>query len=221
MNRKHVMLVDDHPLLRQGVRQLIDHEPDLKVCCEAGDRDEALRLIQAGPPDVLITDISLADQGVSGLEFIRQVRTESPETAILVFSIHDEAIFAERAIRAGASGYLMKQAPSEQVIDAVHCITRGELALSTALTQAILRRCLSEGDKSSANGVGKLSAREYEVLRLVGEGMQPQQISERLGISAKTVETHRFNIRRKLRLPSASELIQFAIRHVHGREPML
>ena len=221
MNKKHVMLVDDHPLLRQGVRQLIDQEPDLKVCCEAGDREEALRLIQAGAPDVLITDISMVDQGVSGLEFIRQVRTAAPQTAILVFSIHDEAVFAERAIRAGASGYLMKQAPSEQVIDAVRRITRGELALSTALTQAILRRCLSEGDKSSANGVGKLSAREYEVLRLVGEGMQPQQISERLGISAKTVETHRFNIRRKLRLPSASELIQFAIRHVHGREPIL
>ncbi len=221
MNKKRIMIVDDHPLLRQGLRQLIDQEPDLKVCCEAGDRDEAFRLIQGAPPDVVIMDISMSEQAVSGMDFIRQIRTDMPQTAVLVFSIHDENVFAERAIRAGALGFLMKQAPSELVIDAIRRVAKGELVLSGALTQTILRRCLSEGDKSSATGVGKLSAREYEVLRLVGEGMQPQQISERLGISAKTVETHRFNIRRKLRLSSASELIQFSIRHVHGREPIL
>jgi DNA-binding NarL/FixJ family response regulator len=221
MNKKRIMIVDDHPLLRQGLRQLIDQEPDLKVCCEADGPQEALRLIQAGPPEVLIMDISMSDQGVSGLDLIRQVRTEVPETAILVFSIHEETVFAERAIRAGALGFLMKQTPSDLVIGAIRRVAKGELVLSGALTQTILRRYLSEGDKSGAKGVGKLSTREYEVLRLAGEGMQPQQISERLGISAKTVETHRFNIRKKLHLSSASELIQFAIRHVHGREPML
>ncbi len=221
MNKKRIMIVDDHPLLRQGLRQRIDQEPDLKVCCEAGAPQEALQMVQAEPPDVLIMDISMSDQGISGLDLIRQIRAEAPQTAILVFSIHEETVFAERSIRAGALGFLMKQAPSDLVVDAVRRVAKGELVLSAALTQAILRRSLSEGDKSSATGVGKLSTREYEVLRLVGEGMQPQQISERLGISAKTVETHRFNIRRKLRLSSASELIQFAIRHVHGREPIL
>jgi DNA-binding NarL/FixJ family response regulator len=221
MNKKRIMIVDDHPLLRQGLRQIIDQESDLKVCCEANAPQEALQLIQAGPPDVVIMDISMSDQGISGLDLIRQVRVEAPQTAVLVFSIHDENVFAERAIRAGASGFLMKQTPSELVVDAVRRVTKGELVLSGALTQTILRRCLSEGDKSGATGVGRLSNREYEVLRLAGEGMQPQQISERLGISAKTVETHRFNIRKKLHLASAAELIQFAIRHVHGREPML
>ena len=221
MDKKRVMIMDDHPLLRQGLRQTIDQEPDLNVCCEAGDMAEAWQLIQAGSPEVLIMEISMSDQGVSGLDLIRQIRMEAPQTAVLVLSIHDESVFAERVIRAGAMGFLMKQTPTDQVIDAIRRVARGELVLSGALTQTILRRCLSEGDKSGATGVGRLSSREYEVLRLAGEGMQPQQISERLGISAKTVETHRFNIRKKLHLSSASELIQFAIRHVHGREPIL
>lgn len=221
MNKKRVMIVDDHPLLRQGLRQIIDQESDLNVCCEAGDLAEARRMIQAGAPDVLIMEISMSDQGVSGLDLIRQIRLEAPQTAILVLSIHDETVFAERAIRAGALGFLMKQTPSEQVVDAARRVARGDLVLSGVLTQTILRRCLGEGEKSGATGVGRLSGREYEVLRLAGEGMQPQQISGRLGISAKTVETHRFNIRKKLHLSSASELIQFAIRHVYGREPIL
>ena len=221
MDKKRVMIVDDHPLLRQGLRQIIEQEPDLDVCCEASDLAEAWQLIQAGPPDVLIMEISMSEQGMSGLDLIRQIRVEAPQTAVLILSIHEETVFAERAIRAGASGFLMKQTPPAQVVDAVHRVGKGELVLSGALTQTILRRCLNEGDKSGATGVGRLSSREYEVLRLAGEGMQPQQISERLGISAKTVETHRFNIRKKLHLSSASELIQFAIRHVHGREPIL
>ncbi len=221
MNKKRIMIVDDHPLLRQGVRQTIDQEPDLNVCCEAGDHQETLRLIQAEPPDVLVMDISMSDHGMSSMDMIRRIRAEAPQTAVLIFSTHEETVFAERAIRAGASGFLMKRTPSDQVVDAVRRVAAGELVLSGTLTQTILRRCLNDGDKTGGAGVGRLSAREYEVLRLAGEGMQPQQISERLGISAKTVETHRFNIRKKLRFSSAAELIQFAIRHVHSREPVL
>jgi len=218
MDKKRIMIVDEHPLLRQGLRQTIEQEPDLHVCCEAGDRQDALNLVEAAPPDVLVMDISTGDHGASGLEMIRQVRAAAPGTAILIFSIHDETVFAERAIRAGASGFLMKLTSSDEVVSALRRVAAGELVLSNTLTQTILRRSLSDGDKTSATGVGRLSTREYEVLRLAGEGMQPQHISERLGISAKTVETHRFNIRKKLNLSSASELIQFAIRHVHGRE---
>jgi DNA-binding NarL/FixJ family response regulator len=221
MDKKRIMIVDDHPLLRQGLRQIIDQEPDLHVCCEAGDGEDTLRLIQSGPPDVLIMDVSTAGQGTMGLELIRQIRAVASKTAILIFSMHDETVFGERAIRAGAAGFLMKKTQSDQVVAAIRRVAAGELVLSSALTQAILRRFLSDGDKSGATGVGRLSNREYEVLRLAGEGMQPQHISERLGISAKTVETHRFNIRKKLNLSSASELIQFAIRHVHGRESMV
>ena len=199
MDKKRIMIVDSHPLLRQGLRQTIERETDLDVCCEAGDYQEVLGMIQAEPPDVLVTDISMSDQGTAGLDVIRQIHTEAPRTAILIFSIHEETVFAERAVRAGASGYLMKQTQSDQVIDAIRRVAAGELVLSPVVTQAILRRCLSDGDKAGATGVARLSNREYEVLRLAGEGMQPQHISERLGISAKTVETHRFNIRKKLK----------------------
>lgn len=221
MNKKRIMILDDHPLLRQGLRQLIDHEPDLNVCCETGDRQEVLRLIQNGAPDVLIMDIPVSDQAVSGLDLIRQVHTEAPQMGVLVFSTQEELMFAEYAVRAGALGYLMKQTPSELVVDAVRRVASGELVLSPALTQTILRRCMSEGIRPTATGEAKLSSREYEVLRLMGEGMQPQQISARLGISAKTVEAHRFNIRKKLNMSRAAELIQFAIRHVHGGSPLL
>ena len=145
MDKKSVMIVDEHPLLRQGLRQTINQEPDLRVCCEAGDFPAMLRLLQSEPPDVLIMDIPTTDHGVAGLEMIRQIHAETPATAILIFSTHDEKVYAERAVRAGASGYLMKQTSSDQVVDAIRRVAAGELALSPALTQAILRRSL--GDK--------------------------------------------------------------------------
>jgi DNA-binding NarL/FixJ family response regulator len=218
MNKTRIMIVDDHPLLRKGLNQLISQEPDLQVCCEASDREEAICKIEVAPPDLIIMDISLPDSNVSGIELIKQVHSLYPQTVVLVLSVHEESVFAERAIRAGAGGYLMKQEPPEAVIAGIRRVMRGELVLSESMAQAILRRCLSDNEGGGGTTVSKLSNREYEVLRLVGEGLQPQQISERLRISTKTVETHRFNIRKKLRLASASELIQFAIRHVHNQE---
>ena len=212
------MIVDGHPLLRKGLNQLISQEPDMQVCCEASDREEAICKIEAAPPDLIVMDISLPDSNVSGIELIKQVHSLHPRTAVLALSAHEESVFAERAIRAGAGGYLMKQEPPQVVIDGIRRVLRGELVLSESMAQAILRRCLSDKEGSGGSPVSKLSNREYEVLRLVGEGLRPRQVSERLRISTKTVETHRFNIRKKLQIISASELIQFAIRHVQNQE---
>lgn len=212
MKTKRVLLVDDHPAMRHGLAQLIENEPDLEVCCEADDRASALKLLRTGNPDLIVLDIALKDKATSGLDLIQDIRSRCPQIPILMVSMHNEALYAERALRAGARGYLMKQEPVREVIVAIRRILEGGVYLSTAMSDAMLLKHVAN-IKSAVHKdpIESLSNREFEVFRLVGQGLQPRQIAEQLHLGVKTVETHRLNIRKKLGLPNAAALTRFAV----------
>lgn len=209
-NKKKILIVDDHPLLRHGLSMLIAREGDLEVCGETDNHDGTLALLAKKSPDLVVLDVSLADKHLTGIDLIRHIRQQNSAVKILVLSMHDEKLYAERAMRVGANGYLMKQEVPEKVISSIRLVLAGEIALSPVMAQTLLRRCLADEYYGREPDVSRLSSREYEVLRLVGEGCSPQQIGEKMSINTKTVETHRFNIRKKMHLANAAELARFA-----------
>lgn len=202
-----VLIVDDHPVVRLGIRQLLADEPDLAICGEAESAQQALRLAAAEAPDLAIVDLSLPDS--HGLELIRALRDAAPSVAVLVLSMHDEALFAERALRVGARGYIMKREAINGLTVAVRHILSGRVYVSQALSQTLLERIGPDGP-AAGGGLGDLTDRELEVFDLVGHGLTTAAIAEHLDVSVKTIETYRSNIKTKLRLRNAAELIRFA-----------
>ncbi len=209
--QKHrIMLVDDHPIVRQGMAVLINQEDDLTVCSEASTASEALELLPQVSPDALIIDVSL--QGSSGIDLTKSIKERFPGTPVLVLSMHDEALYAERALRAGARGYLMKQAAAETVLKAIRTILSGNIYLSDSLASKVLRDMV-DGAKPRENdlfGIERLSDRELEVFELIGRGYPTRKIAEMLQLSVKTIETHRAHIKQKLKLTNATELVHRA-----------
>ncbi|RCX26062.1 response regulator transcription factor [Thioalbus denitrificans] len=200
-----ILLIDDHPLVRAGLRALIDHEHDLAVCGEAAGSGEALKLADDLAPDVAIVDLSLTEG--SGLELIKRLHARHPATLLLVCSMHDESLFAERALKAGARGYINKQEATNNVVDAVHRVLEGGIYLSATMTQ----RMRQAGNAGRQASVGDLTDRELEVFGLIGEGLATSRIAEQLHLSIKTVESHREKIKKKLNLATGSELARYAV----------
>jgi DNA-binding NarL/FixJ family response regulator len=208
---RRVLIVDDHPIVRQGLRRMIDPEPDLMVCGEAQSEREARAAIRKLEPDVVIVDISLA-QG-DGLELVRDVHAQMPELPMLVLSMHDEMIYAERLLAAGASGYIMKQAASDQLIIALRQVLGGGTYISESLASTLGNH---EGERAPLPGaasdpIDRLSNRELQVLSLIGRGLSSREAADALGVSVKTVESHRQSLKRKLNLITNAQLLQYAI----------
>lgn len=212
-----VLLVDDHVILRQGLAAMINEQPDLEVCGEADGVRSALEAIERQQPDVAVVDLSLKDG--DGLELIKDIRRRWSEVAVVVLSMHDERIYAERSLRAGALGYVMKAVASRHVMAAIRAALGGE----TYLSDEMLKTLPKSADSASApakgqSGLRQLSDRELQVLRSIGNGMSSREIAEALFISVKTVEAHREHIKSKLELANSSGLLRYAIEHnrVHG-----
>ena len=205
-----ILIVDDHPLVRSGFAQLIGDCPDLEVCCEAADMAEALKLVDNNPPDLAIIDLSLA--GGSGLDLIERIKSRNPDILMLVASMHDETLYAERVLAAGARGYINKQEAQENIIRAIRQVLAGKVYLSQAMTERLLNGLVDTRDEK--RDIERLSNRELQVFELIGQGVPVSQIASQLNLSIKTIETHQAKIKKKLGLGSAHELNQRAIRWV-------
>ena len=209
LKKKRVLIVDDHPMMREGLAHSINQEPDLTVCCAARNAAEALDGIAAQKPDLVLTDITLP--GKSGLELIKDIKAMHPALPVLVVSMHDEALYAERALRAGARGYVMKDEPTEVVLAAIRRVLTGELHLSERVKEKLLNG-LARGRKDSATfSMDTLSDREMEVFQLIGNGFGTRQIAERLNLSVKTIDSYREHLKQKLQLESGAQLVHHAI----------
>jgi DNA-binding NarL/FixJ family response regulator len=209
LKKKTVFVVDDHPLLRQGLAMLINREPDLAVCGEAEEAPTAMKAIASVRPDIVIADISL--NGPDGLDLLKNLRTLYPDLPILILSMHDESIYAERALRARANGYIMKQEATEKVLVAVRRILDGEIYLSARMANKLLQQYMSGQRAEADSRLAALSDRELEVFRLIGEGLGTRQIAEALHLSMKTVESYQAHLKEKLTLRTGRELMQHAI----------
>ncbi len=216
--KSNVLIVDDHPIVRRGIAQLIDREDDMGVCCEAGDADQALEAI-AKNNDFCNIDIALVDMslpGISGIELVKILRSRFPEIQILVISMHDETLYAERALRAGAKGYIMKQEATEKVLIAIRHILSGEIYVSDKMRSKILQRIIDNRFETPVSPVSHLGDKELDVLRLIGKGLRTSEIASELKRSVKTVEAHRANLKEKLGLKNSTELIRFAVQWVES-----
>jgi DNA-binding NarL/FixJ family response regulator len=207
--KRTVFIVDDHPLLRQGLSLLINRENDLTVCGEAEEAQAAMRAIEQHQPDILIVDISLS--GPDGLELLKSIRNSYPALPVLILSMHDEATYAERALRARANGYIMKQEATEKVLVAVRRILNGDVYLSDRIANKMLQQYIWGASTALQSRLNALSDRELEVFRSIGEGRSTRQIADELHLSVKTVETYQAHLKEKLALRSGRELIQHAI----------
>jgi DNA-binding NarL/FixJ family response regulator len=207
--KKKVFVVDDHPIVRQGLTLMINREADLVVCGEAEDAITAMQAIAAANPDILIVDISL--NGPDGLDLLKDVRTRYSELPVLILSMHDESVYAERALRAGAQGYIMKQEATEKVLVAVRRILSHEIYISERIANRMLQCYIGSRGTGRPASIADLTDRELEVFRLIGEGHSTRRIAEELHISVKTVESYQAHIKEKLSLRSARELVQHAI----------
>ncbi len=215
--RKHpVFILDDHPLTRHGMAQLIGDQPDLVVCGEAGDAVQALTAISRLRPEVVLVDVTLP--GRHGLEFIKDLRALHPEMLVLVVSMHDETLYAERALHAGARGYLMKSEGGESLLAAIRHVLAGKIYVSQSLSTRILDVFSGRRRRTDDSALGSLTDREFEVFEALGQGLTTRQIAEQLQMSGKTVETHRLHIREKLGLKTGPELSRYAVRWSGTRE---
>src|SRR5271169_2598908 len=204
-----VLLVDDHPIVRQGLGLLIDREEDLSVCGEAEGAHSAFHAIETLRPDIVVLDISLS--GPDGLDVLKEIRMKTGSLPVLILSMHDESIYAERAMRAGANGYIMKQEATEKVLVAIRRILQGEVYLSDRLTNTMLQQYVRGASVAKSSPLVNLTDRELEVFRLIGEGHGTRQIAEELHLSVKTIESYQAHIKEKLALRNARELVQHAI----------
>ncbi len=205
-----ILIIDDHPLVRTGFAQLIGDCPDLEVCGEAGDMAEALKQIDATSPDLAIIDLSLA--GGSGLDLIEHIKSRGTDILMLVASMHDETLYAERVLAAGARGYINKQEAQDRIIQAIRQVLAGKVYLSQQMTERLLSGMVDSN--SERRDIDALSNRELQVFELIGRGVTTSQMAEQLNLSTKTIETHQAHIKKKLGLGSAHELTQRAIRWV-------
>ncbi len=212
-----VVIVDDHPIVRKGIVQLIAQEPGFRVVGEAAGADEALGIIRSQVPDVAVVDLTLT--GMSGIELIKAVRSEGLKVALLVVSMHDERVYAERCLRQGANGYVMKEEAAETIIGAIRTVVAGGTHLSTRLMSATVNRLVGGRNEVGGKGamVAALSDRELEVFQLIGRGFTTRSIAEELQLSVKTVEAHKANIKAKLALRSAPELQRLAVTWIQSQ----
>ncbi|HEV2330326.1 MAG TPA: response regulator transcription factor [Verrucomicrobiae bacterium] len=214
--KKRILIVDDHPMMRQGLAQLIGAEPDMAVCGEAEDAGRALDAVGDLKPDLVLADISLP--GKNGLELIKDFQAIRPGLPVLVISMHDESLYAERVLRAGGRGYIMKQEGGKRLMQAIRQVLDGKIYVSEKISAGILETL--SGHRSGAEGspMEKLSDRELEIFQLIGQGLGTREVAEKLHLSVKTVDVHRANIKAKLKLASARELVRFAVRWIesHG-----
>jgi DNA-binding NarL/FixJ family response regulator len=207
-SQSEILLVDDHPLVRAGLRSLIEDEPDLSVCAEAGSVRDATAAARDASPDLAIIDISLEDG--SGIERIKRLKAQLPEMKMLVASVHDEALFAERAINAGAQGYVNKHQDIEQILAAIRTVLAGRVYLSETMVERVISG-FAMNKEPGTSSIADLTDRELAVFDLIGQGLSTSQIAERLRLSVKTVETHREKIKRKLQLTSGTDLVRYAV----------
>ena len=208
-DKRSVLIVDDHPIVREGMRSLLERDGHFEVRAQAGSFSDALDALSGEPFDIAIIDISL--QGADGLELTKTVRAQYADLPILIVSMHDETLYAERALSAGANGYIMKEVIAEKIVEAVTKILRGDIYVSEAVIQRMFRDFSNSGARPLEPTVSHLSDRELEVLRHIGEGHGTRQIAEHLSLSVKTIETYRAHIKEKLVLANANELVRFAI----------
>ena len=215
---KQILVVDDHPVVRGGLEQLIDNDAGLHICGEADNGADCLSILEKQIPDVILIDISLNDS--DGLELVKDIRRFNTAIPILMFSFHAEEVYAERALIAGANGYVMKQETHETILKAIHRVLEGEIFLSEAMTSRMLQKIggIHPKSDSAVNEVAQLSDRELEVFELIGNGLSTRRIAEALHLSPKTIETYRLHIKDKLGLADATELMHRAV-HWMTTEP--
>lgn len=214
--KRGVLIVDDHPIVRQGLAQLINQELDLHVCGQAEDVHQALQAIRALSPDMVVVDISLKE--TSGIELIKDIKVQYPSLPVLTLSMHDESIYAERAMRAGAKGYIMKQEATEKVVTAIRRVLAGEVYVSDGMAAKMVGKLIAGPAKAGGSPVDRLSDRELEVFRLIGAGYGTREMAEKLHLSVKTIETYRAHIKEKLDLIDANELLRTAITWVNAEQ---
>ncbi|MES2598444.1 MAG: response regulator transcription factor [Verrucomicrobiota bacterium] len=210
-----IILIDDHPIMRHGLAQLIRMEPGLDVCGEAGSAQEGLQVVEKLKPCIAIVDITLPDK--SGLELIKDLHAMYPETQTIVLSMHDESLYAERALRAGARGYITKETAAETLVQAIQRVRAGGIYVSEAVASRMLEQVSGQRGKTGATGVEQLTDRELEVLAMIGKGTPTKIIAEKLCISARTVEAHRAHIKGKLGITDGSALVRYAVQWVESR----
>lgn len=211
---KRILIVDDHPMMRQGLMQLIESECDLVVCGEAENAGQALEQAEQLKPDLLLADISLP--GKNGLELIKDLQSTQPSLPVLVISMHDEMLYAERVLRAGGRGYIMKQEGGKKIMEAIRQVFSGKVFVSEKMSLQILENLANRSPRPTRSPVERLTDREFEVFQLIGQGLSTREIAAQLHLSSKTVEVHRINIKQKLNLKTATELIRFAVRWVES-----
>jgi len=212
-----ILIIDDHPIVRQGLALLINHERDMEVCGEGDNPSEALKTIARLKPDLAIVDLSL--QGASGLDLIKTVAERFPAVAVLVLSMHDESLYGERSLRAGARGYIMKEEASSNLLKAVRQVLTGALYASESLKLKMLEKLSGVSGPSPVSLIETLSDRELEVFEMIGDGWGTRQIAEKICVSVKTVESYRAHIKEKLKVESAAQLVQQAVQHRQLESP--
>jgi DNA-binding NarL/FixJ family response regulator len=214
--RKKIFIVDDHPMMREGLAQLISQESDLTVCGEADDAAQAVEQIEKLGPDLALVDITL--RSTNGLELIKDLRIRAPATSVLVISMHDESLYAERVLRAGGRGYVMKQEGGKKLMEAIRHVLSGKTYVSEKISARIFDH-FSGRSIASSSPVERLSDREFQVFQLIGQGLSTKEIADKLNVSAKTAEAHRVHIKQKLNVSTATELVRFAVRWVESQKP--
>ena len=212
--KTRILVVDDHPLVRQGLAQFINQESDMHVYAEASDGYEALDIIEKTDPDVVIVDIEM--KGLNGMDLVRNMKNQYPEVPVLMLSMHDEGLYAKRALNAGARGYLMKEEDPEKVVNAIRAIRKGDISVSDNAQAIIMRQIVGHTRKESGSIVDLLSDRELEVFKKIGEGYRTRHIAENLHLSPKTVESYKARLKNKLGLKDAAELARHASEWTRG-----
>jgi len=214
MSRIKLLIVDDHPILRKGLSMVINQEPDLMVIGEAEDAQTGLEMIESLMPDLVIVDLSLP--GVDGIELIKSIKLRHRDLPALVVSMHDESLFAERALRAGARGYIMKQEAVENMLIAIRRVLNGEIFVSDKVATKMLETLISGDAKTVRSPLDLLSNRELTVFRLIGQGFKTSQIADRLHLSVKTIESYRSHIKEKLKIDTGTDLMKYAIQWIQN-----
>ena len=214
--REKILIVDDHPMMREGLARLIDNEPDLQVCGEAGDANEALQKIAALSPTLVLADITLP--GKNGLELTKDIHSMHPGVAVLIISMHDESLYAERVLRAGGRGYVMKQEGGKRILQAIRQVLAGQISVSDKMSAKILEIFSGRRPTAAGSPIELLTDREFEVLQLIGKGCETREIARELHVSTKTVDVHRANLKTKLKARNMTELIRYAVRWVESQD---
>jgi DNA-binding NarL/FixJ family response regulator len=210
--RRRLLIVDDHPFMRAGLAQLIERQPDLMVCGEAGHPAESLQWLAAHGADLVLADMTMP--GRSGLDFLKDLKALHPALPVLVVSMHDEMVYAERALRAGARGYIMKEAGGENLLAAIRQVLGGQVYVSPRMSAQLLDGFSGRKSRQTDSPFGKLTDREFEIFQLIGNGRSTREIAQQLGLSTKTIDVHRANLKAKLELQDTTALVRHAVRWV-------